>query len=165
MLFVKRLLKRKILVLGLLALMFTANAQNSRYIFNHKFIATVLSQHYGIPASVILSVAAIESSGGTAPVARVLNNHFGMEGKNGFVNKKGHKSRYKQYDNEIASYIDFCEVVSRKSFYSRLKDNANPRIWVKALSRCGYSEVPEEWEHKVFSVLNTMEYSSNLASR
>jgi uncharacterized FlgJ-related protein len=154
MLLIKRLIKRKVLVLALMGLMFTAaNAQNKKYINNHKILATVLSERYGIPASVILAVASIESSGGAGPTAKVLNNHFGMEGKNNIV-VNGRKSRYKQYNNVVASYIDFCEVVSRKKFYPTLKGNENPKVWVKALSRAGYSEMPEEWESKVFSVLH-----------
>ena len=153
MLLIKRIIKRKILVLALLAIICSANAQNNKYITNHKIMAAVLSEHYGIPAAVILAIATVESSGGAAPTAKVLNNHFGMVGHNDLVNQKGHKSRYKQYGSEIASYIDFCNVVTRKRFYSKLKDNANPAAWIKALSRCGYSEAPEQWEQKVFSVL------------
>jgi Bax protein len=153
MLVIQRILKRKILLLALLSVICSASAQNTRYINNHKIIATLLSEHYKIPAAVILAVAAVESSGGAAPTARVLNNHFGMEGENDYVNQRGHKSRYKQYSNEIASYIDFCNLVTRKHFYAKLKDNVNPAAWVKALSHCGYSEEPEQWEQKVFSVL------------
>ncbi len=155
MLVIHRIIKRKILVLALLAIICSANAQNNKYINNHKVMAAVLSEHYGIPAAVILAIATVESSGGNAPTARVLNNHFGMVGHNDIVNRRGHKSRYKQYGHEIASYIDFCEVVKRKRFYARLKDNSNPAAWVKALSRCGYSELPEQWEQKVFSVLSS----------
>ena len=135
--------------------MFTANAQNKSYISNHKLLATVLSERYGIPASVILSIAAIESSGGAGPAAKVLNNHFGMEGKNRVVAPNGKKSRYKQYNNVIESYVDFCNVISRKKFYPSLKNNNDPKAWVKAISRAGYSEVPEAWENKVFSVLRS----------
>ncbi len=135
---------------------FCANAQNKSYITNHKLMAAILSAQYGIPSPVILSIAAIESSGGMAPTARVLNNHFGMVGKNSFVNHKGKKSRYKQYSNELASYVDFCKVISRKQFYKKLKDNANCAAWVKAISHCGYSEQPAQWEQKVFSVLTTL---------
>jgi len=144
------------LIIGLLALMCTANAQNSAYISNHLFIATILSQSYGIPAPLILAVASVESSGGNGPAAKVLNNHFGIEGKNQIVNKNGHKSRYKQYANEIASYIDFCKLMTRKRFYSQLKNNANPLAWVKAMSRAHYSESPEEWEQKVMSVIGNV---------
>ncbi len=150
---INRILKRNILVLALLAVSFAANAQNKNYITDHKILASLLGEHYGIPASVILAVAAVESSGGAGPVAKVLNNHFGMVGKNNFVNKRGHKSRYKQYDNEYASYIDFCNMISRKKFYSKLKNNENPKLWIKAMSSSGYSEKPEEWEQKIMSVL------------
>ena len=118
-------------------------------------MAAVLYLQYGIPAPVILSVAAVESSGGMGPTARVLNNHFGMVGKNSFVNHKGHKSRYKQYSNELASYVDFCRLMTRKRFYNKLKDNDDCTAWIKAISHCGYSEQPGQWEQKVFSVLSS----------
>ena len=150
---IKSLIKRCVLLVLLSGVVFNAVAQNSTYISNHKIVAALLAEHYGIPAPVILAVAAVESSGGAAPVARVLNNHFGVVGKNNFVNQRGHKSRYKQYDNELASYIDFCQIITRKKFYKKLKDNEDCRLWVKALSKAGYSELPGQWEKKVFGVL------------
>jgi len=150
---INRILKRKLLVLVLMVAIFSANAQNSKYITNHKIIATVLGEHYGIPASVILAVAAVESASGSGAVAKVLNNHFGIVGHNNIVNHRGNKSRYKQYDNVYASYIDFCNLMTRKKFYSKLKNNDNPQLWVKAISRTGYSEQPEEWEKRIMSVL------------
>ena len=156
MLVMNRIYKTIVMVLILSAATFCANAQNKSYITNHKLMAALLSAQYGIPAPVILSIAAIESSGGMAPTARVLNNHFGMVGRNSFVNHKGKKSRYKEYSNELASYVDFCRVISRKHFYNRLKDNADCTKWVKAISHCGYSEQPAQWEQKVFSVLSTL---------
>jgi Bax protein len=116
---IKRLIKRKVLLLGMLALMFSASAQNKSYISNHKLLAAVLSERYGIPASVILSIAAIESSGGVGPAAKVLNNHFGMEGRNHVVTPNGKKSRYKQYNNVIESYIDFCNVIVARDTLKR----------------------------------------------
>src|ERR1035438_5683024 len=105
---IKKILRRKIIIIGLLALMFSAQAQNKAYIANHKLLSAILAKTYGIPASVILAVASVESSGGNGPAAKVLNNHFGIVGKNEIVNRFGHKSRYKQYANELGSYIDFC---------------------------------------------------------
>jgi Bax protein len=153
MLVIKRLIKRKILLLSLLALIFTANAQTKSYISNHKLMANVLSEGYGIPASVILAVAYVESGGGKGATAKVLHNHFGIEGKNKFVNKRGHKSRYKQYGNELASYLDFCKVISRKKFYRKLKDNDDTHAWVKAMSHAGYSEDPVIWEKSILSTI------------
>jgi Bax protein len=162
---IKKLFRTKVFILGLLVLSLCANAQNSAYINNHRVVAEVLAKTYGIPAAVILAVAAIESSGGTCATARVLNNHFGIEGDNEFVTPSGFSSRYKQYDNALASYIDFCQLITRKRFYPRLKNNQNCKAWVKAISKCGYSEVPQQWEQKVFSVLSRIEYSRNFASK
>lgn len=150
-----KILAKTVLTLALVAAMFSGRAQNRGYIADHKIFALLLSERYGIPASVILAVAAVESSGGAGPAAKVLNNHFGIVGKNNYVNKNGHKSRYKQYDNEYASYIDFCDMISRKKFYKRLKNNDNVGLWIKAMSTAGYSEVPEEWEQKIYSVLRS----------
>jgi Bax protein len=162
---VKKLFKIKLLVLGCLALMLSAQAQNGAYINNHRIMAEVLSKTYGIPAQVILAVAAVESSGGAGPAAKVLNNHFGIVGDNEFVTPSGFKSRYKQYDNAIASYIDFCKLMTHKRFYSRLKYNENCKAWIKAISHCGYSETPEQWEQKVFSVLARLDYARSLVSK
>ena len=153
MLLLKKILQRKIIIVGLLALMFTANARTSSYITNHAPMATLLSQHYGIPASVILAVAYVESSGGKGATAKVLNNHFGIEGKNDLVNSRGHKSRYKQYSSELASYLDFCKLITHKKFYSRLKDSNDAATWVKAISQAGYSEQPEQWQQKILTTI------------
>ena len=150
------ILKKALLVLTMSVSVLFASAQNKSYISNHKVIATILSQQYGIPASVILAVAAVESSGGQGPAAKVLNNHFGIVGKNSFINRRGHKSRYKQYNNELFSYMDFCKLVSHKRFYRKLKGSTNCVAWVKAISHAGYSEAPEQWEQKVLGVLSTI---------
>lgn len=116
-------------------------------------MATLLSEHYGIPVSVILAVAYVESAAGKGATAKVLNNHFGIVGDNEYVNDKGHKSRYKQYSSELTSYLDFCRLISHKSFYARLKGNDDPKVWVKALSRAGYSEQPLVWQKRILSTI------------
>ena len=50
------------------------------YIEKHKEIAAQLSQEYGIPSTVILAVAFVESGGGTSKNSQILNNHFGIVG-------------------------------------------------------------------------------------
>jgi uncharacterized FlgJ-related protein len=119
------------------------------YVRDHKTLVNILAETYGIPYSVIMGVAIVESSAGTCDAAKVLNNHFGMAGKNEFVNRYGHKSRYKQYDNEIESFIDFCLLVSGRKFYKKLKGKKDPRLWLLAISRSGYSEEPEMWQQKI----------------
>ena len=139
---------------------FSVQAQNKTYIENHKVMARLLEEHYGIPAQVILAIAAVESSGGNGPAAKVLNNHFGIVGNNTYVNQRGHSSRYKEYPNVIASYIDFCNLITRKHFYRKLKGKDDCKAWVLAISQAGYSEVPEEWTGKVLGVLSKIKIES-----
>ncbi len=150
------ILKRKVLVLGLMAVaMLTANAQNLSYIHKHKKIAEDLSNQYGIPSSVILAVAMVESSGGQGKNVKKLNNHFGIVGKNNLAKTTGYKTRYKQYTDANESFADFCKLISRKEFYSKLKDNHDTKEWVKALSRAGYSEQPKVWEKRILNTIHS----------
>lgn len=150
---IKKLIKRKVLLFGMMGIMFSANAQNSAYVSSHKLIANLLSEQYGIPASVILAIAIVESGAGNGATARVLNNHFGIVGHNEVLEGTGHKSRYKEYSNTIASYMDFCKMLTRKKFYSKLKDNEDPIAWINAISHTGYSEDPKLWEKRILGAI------------
>lgn len=147
------ILKRKVLILAILVLGFGVNAQNASYIIRHKTISTELSEQYGIPSSVIMAVALVESSAGEGKAAKRLNNHFGMVGKNHMA-KTGYHSRYKQYDDAQSSFIDFCRVISNKDFYARLRDNTDPKEWVKEISKAGYSEKPIVWEKRILNTIS-----------
>ena len=86
----------------------SVNAQHS-YIQNHKKIALELSEQYGIPPAVILSIAFVESGGGTSKNSKTLNNHFGIVGKNNVSS-----SRYRYFNSVRESYEAFCKLVARK---------------------------------------------------
>lgn len=149
------ILKRKVLMLGILALMLTANAQNVSYIAKHKPVADELAERYGIPSSVIMAVAMVESSSGQCKNAKRLNNHFGIVGKNNLKATTGYKSRYKQYSSEDDSFADFCRLISGKTFYAYLKDKADPKVWIKAISKTGYSEQPAVWEKRILNTISS----------
>jgi len=139
---------KALLILFFLVLMQTAFGQK-KYVKRYKGIADSLSAVYGIPASVILGVAIIESGSGTSRNAKMLNNHFGIVGKNNLLQTKGIKTRYKQYPNVAASYVDFCKIISRRKFYPKLKGNKDYKVWTDSISKSNYSEVPEEWRKKI----------------
>ena len=151
----KWILRRKILVLAMLGLILTANAQNVSYITQHKTLTSELSEQFGIPYSVILAVALVESSAGEGKTAKKLNTHFGIVGHNELKGKGSYRSRYKQYENEEDSFMDFCQMISKKAFYARLKDNTDSKAWIKAISRAGYSEQPKIWEKRILNTIAT----------
>jgi flagellum-specific peptidoglycan hydrolase FlgJ len=118
----------------------------------YRTVADSLGKEYGIPPSIILGVAILESGSGTSRNAKLLNNHFGIVGKNNLA-KQGLKSRYKQYSNVVASYVDFCKVLKKKKYYKKLKGNKDYKLWVDAISKAGYSEVPDEWKKRVLATI------------
>jgi flagellum-specific peptidoglycan hydrolase FlgJ len=142
-------------VLHLLFFVFAAYgaASQSKYVKRYKPLADSLGMEYGIPSALILGVAIIESSSGTSRNCRLLNNHFGLVGKNTLLHSKKIRTRYKQYPDARASYIDFCRLISKRKFYKKLKGNVNYIPWVDAISKSAYSEEPAIWKHRILSTI------------
>jgi len=130
----------------------TVSAQ-SKYIKQYKPIADSLSDIYGVPTSVMLGVAIIESGAGKSRNCKLLNNHFGVKGKNNLLKTKGIKSAYKQYRDGRASYVAFCQLMTRKKFYSKLKGKNDHKLWLEAISKAGYSTVPDEWKRNITAAI------------
>ncbi len=137
----------RLLMIFVLVFSLKISAQNS-YIDQYKPFATELSQEFGIPISVILSIAYMETGGGTSSACKVLNNHFGMTGKND-VNS----SRFKSFTDSKASYRAFCEWVSKRKFYQKLRGSQDHNHWFMAIASSGYSSKPSEWKQKLNTVM------------
>ena len=135
--------------LSLIILFFSLkiSSQNS-YINQHKPLATELSKEFGIPSAIILSIAYVETGGGNSKHAQTLNNHFGMVGKN-TVNS----SKFKSFESSKESFRAFCEMISRKKYYEKLKGNLNHSDWISAIASAGYATKPTEWKQKINFVI------------
>ena len=129
------------------------SSSQTKYVKKYRPLADSLESEYGIPAAVILGVAIIESSSGTSRNCKLLNNHFGIVGKNSLLKTKNILTRYKQYPTSTASYIDFCKVLKKKKFYKKLKGNLNYHLWLDAISKAGYSEVPSIWKQRITTAI------------
>lgn len=140
----------KSLIVFVLFFSLKVSAQNS-YINQYKPFATELSQEFGIPAVVILSIAYMETGGGTSSACKVLNNHFGMTGKNNI-----NSSRFKSFSDSKASYRAFCEWVSKRKFYGKLKGSQNQDDWFTSIASSGYSTKPSEWKQKLNVVMKKL---------
>ena len=143
--------KLGLFVVGMIFLGATAQSQSSTKLFIKKYqhLADSLSEDYGIPSSIILGVAIIESSSGTSRNCKLLNNFFGIVGKNKLLKTKGIKTRYKQYDDAHDSFKDFCKLLKKKKYYDKLKGNMDYKLWTDAISKSGYSEVPSIWKQRI----------------
>ena len=135
--------------LSLIILFFSLkiSAQNS-YINQYKPLATELSKEFGIPSAIILSIAYVETGGGNSKHAQTLNNHFGMVGKN-TVNS----SKFKSFESSKESFRAFCEMISRKKYYQKLKGNQDYSEWLDSIASAGYAAKPGEWKQKIILVI------------
>lgn len=148
-----RRVSRRVTLLGICGLILLsagpARAQSKEYINKFRPLADSLSIEYGVPASIMLGVSLVESGAGKSRNCKLLNNYFGMVGKNDLLKTKGIKTRYKQYPDATASFVDFCKLQTRKKYYKKLKDNMDYTLWVDAISKSGYSEAPATWKQRV----------------
>lgn len=143
-----------ILSLSLILFSSVLKSQNT-YISNNAKVAKELSQVYGIPSSVILAVAFVESGGGTSKNSKTLNNHFGIVGKNDVNN-----SRYKSFDSVKESYEAFCKLLQRKKYFSSLSGSGTFSQWIKAIASAGYSTQPSEWTKRMFLIYSKLKLAN-----
>ena len=148
-----------ILFVLILSLPVAGFAQTRTFIQKFKPLADSLSLKFGIPTAIILGVSIVESSCGTSKNCKILNNYFGIEGKNE-LKKKGKKSRYKAYADARASFVHFCKVISKKKYYKKLKGNMHYKLWTASMSAHGYSEVPAVWQHRINDVIRKNKLST-----
>lgn len=144
----------------LLCVFCEAPAQTDAYIRKYRPLADSLAAEYGIPAGVILGIAVVESSSGAGRNVKLLNNHFGIVGKNHLMKAKKIKTRYKYYPNATESFKSFCNLMTRKKFYKKLKGNLNYKLWLTAISKSGYSELPSVWIPRITSIIKNYKLSA-----
>lgn len=124
------------------------------YIEKHKLTAMSLSKESGIPASIILGVSMIESAMGKSRNCKLLNNYFGVKGKNQLSKAKGApRSAYKQYPNARASFKDFVRIVKSKKYYPKLKGTSDYKKWLATMNQYGYAEAKGKWITDITSVI------------
>jgi hypothetical protein len=100
-------------------------------------------QKYGIPASITLAQAALESGWGKSSLATKYNNYFGITGAyNGksvkLKNKKGQLFTWRVYDSVEESFKDHSDLLKRK--YRPDVKNATYEDWARSLTARGYAD-------------------------
>lgn len=134
------------LILACFPLQSPAQSAGAQFVEKHKKTALVLMRRSGIPASIILGISMVESAMGRSKNCRLLNNYFGVKGKNNLhKGKSGHRSAYKQYPDAAASFKDFVRIVQRKQYYPALKGNMHYKKWLVKMNQHGYAEAKGKW--------------------
>ena len=124
-----------------------------KYIKKYAPLVQTLSAEFGIPVSVITVISIVESGAWTSRTVKLLNNHFGVVGKNNLLKTKGIKTKYKRFASAEESYRAFCKMIARKKYYAALKGNIDYTAWVTAMAKAGYSTQPTLWKKQIIGAI------------
>lgn len=129
-------------------------AQNTalEYIERYKDIAVRHMDEQGVPASVILAISMHESANGNSKIAKYLNNHFGIKGKN---SSKEIKSAYRGYASVTDSYLDFMGAMRRNKKFEALfgkYPSYDYYNWVLGIQNGGYA-TSKLWGTRVLAII------------
>jgi LysM repeat protein len=105
----------------------------------------------GIPASIKLAQALLESGDGNSPLAKYANNHFGIKchvGWDGetFIQDDDEKNEcFRKYYSSIDSYRDHSRFLKTRPWYQPLFSIAitDYKAWAYGLKKAGYATHPK----------------------
>lgn len=119
------------------------------YIERYKDIAVSEMEKYGIPASIKLAQALLESGNGNSTLAVEANNHFGIKcggvwnGKSITKSDDNPNDCFRVYDNPEQSFKDHSQFLLRKRYEKLFSLNKNDyRGWAYGLKEAGYATNP-----------------------
>lgn len=119
------------------------------YIARYKDIAIAEMNQYGIPASIKLAQALLESGNGNSYLATEANNHFGIKcggiwtGKSVTRPDDRINDCFRVYDNPEQSFKDHSQFLLRKRYEKLFLLNKDDyRSWAKGLKEAGYATNP-----------------------
>jgi LysM repeat protein len=124
------------------------NARVGAYIEKYKDVAMAEQQRVGIPASITLAQAIIESEAGESRLAKEGNNHFGLKCKNDWggdtlmqAEDDNDLQCYKKYTTVKESYEDHSNHIKKNKRYTPLFSVplTNYSGWAMGLQDAGYA--------------------------
>lgn len=119
------------------------------YIDTYKDIAIAEMERYGIPASIKLAQAILESGSGNSQLARVSNNHFGIKCAAGWQGQRTYhrddnpNDCFRVYDDPEQSFRDHSEFLLRPRYAQLFElDKNDYKGWARGLKAAGYATNP-----------------------
>ena len=143
---------KRILLLLAAAVLFMGAAKNPRqtYIDQYYPLAVLEMQRSGVPASITLAQALLESGAGLSPLATVANNHFGMKCHADWTGEKFYKDDdqahecFRAYASAADSYRAHSDFLRGRERYNSLfeLESTDYKGWAHGLRRAGYATDP-----------------------
>ena len=146
-------MKRKsFLMISLVLSMNFAFAQRltrEQYIEKYRDIAIRQMKSYGIPASIILAQACLESNNGNSTLATKGKNHFGIkcagwQGRKVYHDDDKANECFRAYNNDEESFVDHSDFLRYRQRYAFLFDLSitDYKGWAHGLKKAGYATAP-----------------------
>lgn len=145
-------MKRLLLILLAVVAVSTAAGRNPRLVYIDQYfpLAVTEMQRTGVPASITLAQAMLESGSGLSPLATVAHNHFGLKCHNDWEGEKFYYDDdspdecfrvYATVEDSYRAHSDFIRTRDRYKFLFDL-DPLDYKGWAKGLRRAGYATDP-----------------------
>ncbi|MEN9697336.1 MAG: hypothetical protein RLZ56_757 [Bacteroidota bacterium] len=160
-------MKKYLHLLLLLILPFALTAQSQltkAYIQQYKEIAMKEMKRTGIPASITLAQAIVESSSGESNLAKKFNNHFGIKckldwkGATTYQDDDTKQECFRVYPNAENSFIDHSNFLKNRPNYASLfeLDPVDDTAWAYGLKKAGYATA-NDYPKKLLKVIDDYE--------
>lgn len=127
----------------------TRTISREEYIRTYKPLAISKMREFGIPASIALAQALIESNNGNSVLARSANNHFGIKchewtGESFRWDDDEKQECFRKYASVEDSYYDHSLFLTRRPRYAGLfgLEITDYQAWAHGLRRAGYATNP-----------------------
>ena len=136
------------------------------YIQKYKHIAIKEMKRTGVPASITLAQAIVESASGESNLAKNANNHFGIKcktdwkGETTYQDDDTKQECFRVYPNANASFIDHSNFIKTRPNYAALfqLDPVDDSAWAIGLKKAGYATA-SDYANKLMKVIDDYELS------
>lgn len=134
------------------------------YIERFSKVAVAEMDKFGIPASVTMAQAIIESRSGTSVLAVRNNNHFGIKCFSKTCSSShcsrhtddSHKDFFIKYKDGAESFRAHSEFLMKYRYRELLKQGKNYKAWAKGLKEFGYA-TDQAYDKKIIAVIERYE--------
>lgn len=162
-------MKQKILIpFFILLTTITGWTQNNKttlsYIEQYKAIAMKEMKRTGVPASITLAQAIVESNSGESNLAKNHNNHFGIKCKSDWTGAKAYQDDdakqecFRAYDAAEQSFKDHSNFLKNRPNYVGLflLDPVDDTAWAYGLKKAGYATATD-YPKKLLKIIDDYE--------
>jgi hypothetical protein len=140
------------------------NAITIAYIAQYKAIAMKEMKRTGVPASITLAQAILESNSGESNLAKNHNNHFGIKCKSDWTGAKAYQDDdakqecFRAYETAEVSFKDHSNFLKNRPNYVDLflLDPVDDTAWAYGLKKAGYATA-SDYPKKLLKIIDDYE--------